>query len=245
MFALRPLVLFLAAFGLAFAASSGTAHALNVIPVPYGCPIPITFENDTGVPVFHSPCPPTVFDGNGVLVFTTTCVQPPILLAPGEVHTTYWTQVDMFGQPVPEGVYFVNGQGYLLTSTVPAMIWSLGPPRVGDTRELLLSAPAEPGGLYVVAASATSTLGTALPCGGLFPLDVDALLEVSLTTPSIFQSFVGVLDGDGCSTAPRIAVPAAPALAGIFFVTAFAVLDPLAACPVRTVSDPLYLTVAP
>jgi len=235
----------LAALALLFTATARTARALNVIPVPYGCPIPVTVTNDTDAPIFHTPCPPTVFDENGVLVFSLACPQIAIELAPGESSTTFWPQVDMLGQPVPEGVYFVNGQGYLVTSTVPAMLWALGPPRVGDTRALLASAPGEPGGLYAVAASATSNLGTPLACGAFFPLDIDGLLFASLTTPSVFQNFIGVLDDDGCTTAPRIAVPADPSLAGISFVAAFAVLDPTAPCPVRAVSDPRFLTVAP
>lgn len=221
------------------------ARALNVITVPYGCPIPVTVTNDTNAPIFHTPCPPTVFDGNGVLVFTVACPQIAVELAPGESWTTFWPLIDMFGQPVPEGVYFVNGQGYLLSSTMPAKLWPLGSPRVGYTRGLMASAPAHPGGLYVVAASATSNLGTPLACGAFFPLDVDGLLLASLTTPSVFGSFIGVLDDEGCSTDPNIAVPNDPSLAGIHFVTAFAVVDPFAACPVGAVSDPLFLTVVP
>lgn len=241
----RRILPLLALIGAWLGVFAPAAAALNVIPVPYGCPIPVTVTNDTDTTIFHSPCPPTVFDDNAVLVYAPTCVQLAIPLAPGESHTVFWPQIDQLGQQVPEGVYFVNGQGYLLTTTVPARLWELGPPRVGETRPMLLSAPAEPGGLYVVAASATSNLGTSLACGAFFPLDIDPLLVASLTEPSTFQNFVGFLDGSGCSLAPAIAVPPVPSLAGIPFVTAFAVLDPFAACPVRAVSDPEFMTVTP
>lgn len=240
-----PVTRILAACTLVLWTLTGRAIALDVTAVPVGCPIPHTIANDTDSVTFYTPCPPTVFDANGVPISFFACPQIAVELAPGATVTTYWPQTDANGQQVPEGLYFVEGVAYQITSTVDTALFPLGSPRVGETRAFSLCAPAHPNGLYLMAASGSSNLGVPLPCGVLFPLDFDNLVLQSLTNPNTFQSFVGQLDAQGRTADPRIAVAHDPALAGVSFVVAFAVLDPLAACPAVAVSDPEFLTVVP
>jgi hypothetical protein len=97
----------------------------------------------------------------------------------------------------------------------------------------------------VLAAAGSSNLGIDLGCGVTFPLDFDALLLQSITTPNVFPNFIGQFDGQGYSTAPAIAVPDVASLAGIQFDLAFAVLDQLAPCGVALVSHAVSTQIIP
>lgn len=236
-------LLVLCAFALWSSVASAQISAITKVPV--GCPIPHTISNDTDGVIFYTPCPPSVFDSSGQPVLILACPQIAVELEAGGTVTFSWSQKDSNGQQVPEGIYFVGGVAYEITSTVDAVLFPLGPQRVGNTRAFQLCAPDEPDGVYVMAASGSTTTGASLPCGAQFPLDLDPLLLQSITNASTFQSFIGQLDGTGATAAPRIAVPNDPSLAGVSFSVAFLVVDPLDACPVAAVSAPRTVTIVP
>jgi hypothetical protein len=244
----RSIAPFLAAAVAATCAASAQAQGLSAAsatPYPYGCPVPSVLANDTNGPLWYTPCPPNVTDAGGAPVFTPFCLQIAVLLEPGEVYVSYWGQNDDFGQPVPPGLYFVNGQPFDVQPTHATGLVALGRPRLGLTRGFELCSPADAGRVYALAASSGTTVGIPLGCGLTFPLDFDALLLDSLTNPAVFPNFIGVLDAAGRTSDPRIVVPFLPSLAGIQFDVAFAVLDPNVPCGVTRVSDPLHLAVLP
>ncbi|MDP6425216.1 MAG: hypothetical protein QGG14_10760, partial [Planctomycetota bacterium] len=98
--------------------------------------------------------------------------------------------------------------------TVPAVL------PLGQTTLLPLSQPSSPGAVYVLLASASVVPGVPLGDDVWLPLTFDVLLQMSLQAPSVFQSFVGTLDGQGRATA-KLALPALPALRGLPFEFAF------------------------
>jgi TolB protein len=116
------------------------------------------------------------------------------------------------------------------------------PARVGQQCQFLCDVPADAGRPYLAAASLSTLPGIALPGGRTLFLNVDALLLLSLTTPSIFGNFAGVLDGSGRSPC-WINVPPAPALAGLRFYAAFVTY----AAPggIRSVSNTIAITINP
>jgi hypothetical protein len=237
------------AHALALAAAlalAGTAHAQITPPNPADWPlggwIPSVIVNDGPTPFTFSPCTPWVTDQNGNIVTFGICLAVELLLAPGEVVTSYWSQTDEFGQQVAPGLYFVNGVPYAVGTTDAALL-PLGSPRTGFERHVELSAPSQPNAPYVLAASASSLLGIDLGCSRTFPLDFDALLAASLTNTNVFKSFVGTLDANGRTSEPSIAVPANPALVGIAFELAFMTFDFSAPCGVGVVSAPYVVTV--
>jgi hypothetical protein len=227
-------------------ALAGGAHAQVMQPIPADWPlggwVPSVLVNDGTTPIPYSPCTPWVTDQNGNIVSFGICAAVELLLAPGEVATSYWTQADEFGQQVVPGLYHVNGVPYSVGNTGAALL-PLGPPRTGFERHLELSAPSQPNAPYVLAASASSLLGIDLGCSRTFPLDFDALLVASLTNTNVFKSFIGTLDANGRTSEPSIAVPANPALVGITFELAFMTFDFSAPCGVGVVSAPYVLTV--
>lgn len=88
-----------------------------------------------------------------------------------------------------------------------------GPVRVGGTTGLELSAPAQPFGLYALAASWTSNR----PLHGLgvpLCLSPDSLLDLSLARPSgLFARGAGFLDAAGNARGVEVRIPDVPALA--------------------------------
>ncbi|MEZ5977775.1 MAG: hypothetical protein R3F34_06110 [Planctomycetota bacterium] len=212
------------------------------VPWPLGCPVPATVANDGTTVLGFTPCQPFVTDPNGTPLYIPFCTQVFILLAPGDVYTSYWNQNDGMGLQVPPGVYLVNGVPYDLGAANCALR-PLGAPYVGATRHVELCAPGHGGEVYVLVASASTTTGIALGCGQVFPLDYDALMFQSLYNPAIFGNFVGTLDANGRTNAPAISVPAQPFLSGFTFQLGYITLDAQAPCGVGALCAPVATTV--
>jgi hypothetical protein len=226
-----------------FAADAAAQTALRY---PVGVRVPWVFANDTDDLSGLTPCGPFVTDANFVPVqWFQACAQVFVFVEPGGVYTLYWGQKDDNGQQVAPGLYYVEGVPVEIDASLVTAITPLGRPRVGYARSIELASPTTPNGTYVLAAAGSSTSGIDLGCGVTFPLDFDALLLQSVTTPSTFPNFIGTFDAQGYSTAPSIAVPNLPSLAGIQFDLAFAVLDPFAPCGVAVVSQAVTTQIIP
>jgi hypothetical protein len=100
-----------------------------------------------------------------------------------------------------------------------------------------------PGALYQVAAAFASAPGIAVDVRNI-PLSPDALTLLSLTLPSVFQSFAGATDLNGAATA-RIVFPPVPALAGVVFYTAFVTLSPTAPSGIANISNDHRIEIVP
>lgn len=212
------------------------------VPWPLGCPIPSTIENNTQTPFPYTLCTPFVTDANGQWVSIGICLFAELELAPGETVTTWWDQRDQNGAPVPPGLYFVNGVGYVV-GAVELGLHPLGSPHVGHERHIELCATSGANVPYAVGASFSSQFGIPLGCGVHLPLDYDLLLVDSLTNAAVFPDFVGVLDGDGRSSAPAIVLPPLPFLIGVSFDLAFVTLDPGAPCGFGRTSAPMTVEI--
>jgi hypothetical protein len=70
-------------------------------------------------------------------------------------------------------------------------------------------------------------------------LDYDPLVDVSLSTPAVFQGYLGTITGGLGSAA--IVVPANPALTGVVFYTAFVTLDSGAPSGIAGISNTLRI----
>jgi hypothetical protein len=64
------------------------------------------------------------------------------------------------------------------------------------------------------------------------------MMLLSLSTPSIFQNFSGVLDGLGNATA-TLNLPNLPALSGFQFKMAAVSLEAVSSSGVKSITDPL------
>lgn len=212
------------------------------VPWPLGCPIPSTIENNTQVPLTYQFCTPFVQDANGNFVGFGLCAFAELALEPGGTVTTWWNQLDMNGVPVPPGLYYVNGVPYVV-GAVELGLHPLGSPHIGHERHLALCATNGANVPYAVGASFSSQFGIPLGCGVHLPLDYDLLLVDSLTNAAVFPDFVGVLDGDGRSTAPAIVLPPLPFLIGVTFDLAFVTLDPGAPCGFGRSSAPMTVEI--
>ncbi|MBN2491033.1 MAG: hypothetical protein JXQ29_09300 [Planctomycetes bacterium] len=99
---------------------------------------------------------------------------------------------------------------------------TFGQPNLGTTVPLDLYAPTA-NAPYLLIPSLTSGM-VRLPNGWFGPIIPDALSGAAPHLPAIFQGFTGHLDGTGKATA-RLAIPNAPALAGITVWLGGVVLD--------------------
>jgi outer membrane protein assembly factor BamB len=145
------------------------------------------------------------------------------------------------------GILVVCGVGTNVAAYYPpdqfALLSTMDTPRPGATVNLQVRADGDAGNGYLAACSLGSTPG--LPIGNrTLPLNADLLFVLSLSTPSIFEGFQGVLDGMGLGTA-RIHVPPVQGLVGITIYAAFVSLRPGAPSGVGVISDALALTFAP
>ena len=223
---------------------SGVATAQTPHLYPLGEPIPATFCNDSTEVLQFQPCGPLVTDVDGNLLFIPICPAVILLLEPGECYTAWWGQNLDLGQQAPPGVYFVNGVPYDIGAADAALV-PLGPPRVGKARPYFLTAPGDPDRPFLLAASGSSSTGIGLGCGQTFPLDLDPILLASLSYPTVFVDFVSQLDAFGQSTAPTLALPAVPSLAGVGLDLAFFTVDPTAPCGIGAISPVRSVTIAP
>jgi len=90
---------------------------------------------------------------------------------------------------------------------------------IGAATGMTMNLPGEAGRGYFVLCSLGTSPGTLLPGGGLLPLNVDVLLQLSLDPASpVFVGCQGVLPASG-QVAPTLVVPPLPWLAGwqLFF----------------------------
>jgi len=119
-----------------------------------------------------------------------------------------------------------------------------GLPVVGTTVRLGLRLRSDAGLNYVMGASFGSVPGIALPDSRVIPLNVDALLLLSLTTPALFGNFQGALNATGDALA-QVNVPGDPNLVGLTFFVAWVSLDPAAPSGIRHISNAHSLTIQP
>lgn len=225
---------------------------------PLGCPISISIANDnTTSAIWTGVCPYNVADLSGNIVFQPFCVLIVVSIAPGGVFTVQWDQKDGAGNQMPPGVYIVNvflpgsaiSQSHVITlAGVDAGMTTLGPLRPGTTRGLSLCSPQNGNNIYGIAASMTTNTGIPT-CGGTFPLDNDALFQLSLASPSPnFHNFLGTLNAQGTTDGlgaaiPSITVPNIPGLTGLSFNLAFLTIDPAQACAVTSISLAVPVTI--
>lgn len=125
--------------------------------------------------------------------------------------------------------------------TSAAELQALTPAKLGQDLVLAGTSAGNAGLGYFCGFSLSATPGIALPHGTLIPLGIDGLLLASLDPASpLFDDAVGSLDAT-CGASVRFHVPLVPAAAGLPFVAALIVFDPLAPDGVRAVSPPLAL----
>jgi hypothetical protein len=228
------------------------ATTVGPSPAPIGCPIAISVANDTNAAIFlPNPCPFQVRNAAGAVIYSPFCIQIIVNVNPGAVFTAYWNQVDNNGSQVPAGTYFVDvtmpggmsTTSITIDATEDAGLAPLGPNRIGTTRNLYFCAPQDGGAPYGAAASGFPVSGGIPTCGGVVPLEFDALLQLSLGPNPFFLNFIGGLSNTGSTTAPAIAVPFIPGIVGASFVVAFITIDTIAPCNVRSISAPLIVLI--
>ena len=127
-------------------------------PWPIGCPVPVTVANNGTTPLPYQPCTPVVTDAQGNFVSIGLCLQVLIMMPPGAAETMYWNQTDSTGQQVAPGLYFVNGQPFVIGGADMA-VEPLGAPHVGYTRNVEVCAADQAGQPYILAASFSSLAG--------------------------------------------------------------------------------------
>lgn len=222
---------------------------------PVGCPLQMTITNDTASVIGTGACYYQVHDANtGAAVYAPMfCVMIWLPIGPGQTLTKEWPQINNSGNPVPPGQYVAtitlpNGLGqvsrnFTIVPNTPtsAAIAQLGTFRAGTTRNLDLWAPGAANDVYLVLASATTIFGNPT-CAGVFPLDFDFLLLMSLNyNTGVFQSTYGLLNGAGRSQAPAIALPAG--VSGATFNVAFVAIDPTQSCGIKAMSAAEPITI--
>jgi hypothetical protein len=225
--------------------------------VPMGGDLSLTFSNDYPHKFGITTNLWSIKDASGVVVYTPTGAPKSVLMGPGGWVTTHWNLRDQAGAPVPIGAYTLEVQfdfGAPL-DTIPFSVQAEGAGLVfegsatttppfggGQTRNFYLTSPSDPGLLYLLLASTSSTTGT-LTCGGVVPLDLSPLLISSLIPDSVFQQSLGTLNGKGESLAPHFDLPPNPAFVGLTLEAAFIVLDVTSPCLVRRISNAHSMTI--
>ena len=218
---------------------------------PMKTTIQIAIANDTGSEItLPNPCPFYISDSAGNVIFQPQCPAVIVRVKPGEVHRMTWGQRTSSGQRVLPGVYRIDfevfnlgPQSIRIDQNADAGLTVVGPLRMGTSRQLFLSAPDEAGRWFVAAAALSANAGIAT-CGGIFPLDADPLLRLSLRTNNgIFNNFVHQLDASGETLLPQIAIPEVPGFGGLQMQLAFVTLDLEETCPLRVISPSLAVLV--
>jgi len=117
-------------------------------------------------------------------------------------------------------VYTATAEVYQAEITAAATVWPLG-----STQALQLSAPTRPNDEYIVGMS-DGTSPTPIPGGLVLPIDLGSpLFKIGISNPTIFQNFIGTLDGAGNATA-QVFIPPLPILSGFELHFAFAAVVP-------------------
>ncbi|MBN2490910.1 MAG: hypothetical protein JXQ29_08680, partial [Planctomycetes bacterium] len=137
----------------------------------------------------------------------------------------------LFGGATVQGQRLSDTWEYAATVLVAS-----GAPRPGQLVNFTLSAAFDPGQRYQMG----SSLGTGpIALGNLtLGLSGDSLLAASVSgaLPGVFQSYAGLLDGNG-QAAAALAIPPAPALVGTTIHSAFVTVSPTAPGSLRSISN--------
>jgi hypothetical protein len=194
------------------------AGSFSPNPVAPGVPVTFTGTDASGHGVnLPSPCGwYRIHQGSqtGPIVnLGIFCIQVIVPIAANGTFSFTWDQRDATAQLVPPGTYWfetrVWDSGFTTLSIdwfclsiqpagVPALTAS-GPARLGLSTPLQVTAPTEPGALWIVAASLSSN-------NPIFP-------GACLSDPIFFEPFtapIGVLDGSGLSSGLALLVPSSP-----------------------------------
>ncbi|MBN2490521.1 MAG: hypothetical protein JXQ29_06710 [Planctomycetes bacterium] len=107
--------------------------------------------------------------------------------------------------------------------------------KVGSGLRIDWIAANSPGKFYKGAAAFTERIAGIQFLNRYFPLAADNLFFASLTAPSVFQRFEGLLDTTGTAVG-AVNVPNIPALAGLYFSIAFVTVDPAAPFAIDAIS---------
>ena len=233
-------------------AQSSVTYSVGPETAPVGCPITMSFTNNTTALLITNLCPYQVYDQSGTLIYTPQCFLIAIIVPPGGTFTAEWDQADDQGVPFAPGTYRVDFDvpevGLIQTfvdinPSVDAALATLGTVEVGKETAVQLCAPAFPDELYFLMAAGINTGGIPT-CGGTIPLDFDAIFEIALAPGNgVFLNTFGTLDENGSSKEPAVAVPDIPTLAGLDLILDFVVLDFTQPCVIQAISEPLDLTV--
>jgi len=128
---------------------------------------------------------------------------------------------------------------YAATVAGSRHLWAGTEPWPGQPYRLMVSSPGEAGAAYMIGLSFGFHPGITLPDGRSIHLNPDPLLVASLTNAGIFKGFQGWLNhrGEGPAT---LEIPRQRLLSGVRF---FAVAITLANQQIRTISEPLGVTI--
>jgi hypothetical protein len=187
-----------------------------------------------------------------VLVLTDLALQDPVRVHRGQAifgfHRTMLTQWSVVRYQLPAGpATFIPASpqpSWFGMTTGPMEligrrpVAGRGPATPGSDYELLVHFLREGGKAYQLAASAGVRPGINLPAGNL-PLNFDQLFIQSLTNPSIFVGFSGVLDATGRATA-RVRLPQASGLRGFRMFFSGTTYD---SGGIRRIAEPIGMTV--
>lgn len=215
-------------------------------PAPLGTTITFTLES-TAVVMLSSGCVINeIRSGSptGAVVWQPfICPAVLIQVNPGAPLNTTWNQLDSVGQPVPGGDYYARFSfwdqnfGVQTHRWVPfrisdplapaqATLAATGFPTRGSVFNLSITDTANPGAVYVAAASFTTDTGWTVAPGFHIALDQDALWNLSFPAahPALFAGFTGSLDASGFTNVPMVFVPQLAQLQGLPFAVQAVVL---------------------
>jgi hypothetical protein len=190
-------------------------------PVQPGVPVTLTCTDSTGQGVqLPSPCGWFhIHQGSQTgpqVQLGLFCPQVIVPIPPNGTFSFTWDQLDANGRAVPPGSYWfltrvwdgafsVLHENWFCISIQPAgapALTAAAPARLGQTTALQIAAPAEPGALYIAAASFSSNNPVSF-----FGLDTCLSLPAFLDPLS---APIGFLDGAGNSTGLALTIPNVP-----------------------------------
>ncbi|HEX5051946.1 MAG TPA: hypothetical protein VFZ65_09255 [Planctomycetota bacterium] len=202
-------------------AAQTIAGGFSPNPVAPGVPVTLTCTDAAGFGLqLPSPCSWfTIHQGSQTGPAIQLGLACPTVIVPVAPHGTFsfaWDQRDATGAFVPPGTYwfearawdngfFVLHRDWFCISIQPAgapALTAAGPARIGLQTPLQISAPTEPGAIWVAAASLSSNDPIVAP--GLATCLSEPLFLGPFTSP------IGVLDGGGNSSGLELIVPGAP-----------------------------------
>ena len=146
--------------------------------------------------------------------------------------------------PSGQRQYLTNVACNQIVNVTEPTISCAGPAPVGGSTTVTVSIPGDAGLLYVMPLSLSMHVGTLLPDGQLFPLDHDAVLDLTMDPfNAVFVGSVGVLDASGTATA-TLNVPPLPVLSGIALYSSALTIDAPTFPLVRTIiTSPVMVTI--